>query len=141
MKDKNVVWLYVFLIAVILDLAFIVEGNFDLRLYSKPFILLGLTLYFFTLSKPIRGTLLSKAILSSLVFSWLGDVLLLQDNLFAFGLGSFLLAQTCYIIGFKVAQFNPGKIGEVNFIRTFFINLPIYFCGLFSKIYNFDSYN
>jgi len=113
------------------DLAFLVEGNAESRIYSKPFILIGLIIYFFQLSKPIRGTLLGKAILSALIFSWIGDVLLLWENLFIYGLGSFLIAQGCYIIGFKVAQFNPERIGKVNFVRTFLSNLPIYFFGAF----------
>ncbi len=131
MKDKNIIWLYLFLIATLLDLAFLVEGNYESRFFSKPFILLGLIIYFFQLSKPIRGTLLSKAILGALIFSWIGDILLLWENLFLYGLGSFLIAQGCYIIGFKVAQFNPGRIGKVNFVRTFILNLPIYFSGAF----------
>ncbi|MDN3204822.1 lysoplasmalogenase [Algoriphagus sediminis] len=131
MKDKNIIWLYLFLIATLVDLAFLVEGNAESRIYSKPFILIGLIIYFFQLSKPIRGTLLGKAILSALIFSWIGDVLLLWENLFIYGLGSFLIAQGCYIIGFKVAQYNPERIGKVNFIRTFFLNLPIYFVGAF----------
>ena len=47
MRDKNIIWLYVFLAATIADLTFLIEGNSSLRFYSKPLILLGLILYFY----------------------------------------------------------------------------------------------
>jgi uncharacterized membrane protein YhhN len=42
------------------------------------------------------------------------------------------MAHICYIIGFKVAQQNPFVIGQVNFIRLFFLNLPIYIFAAFT---------
>lgn len=131
LDKKIIVWLYLFLIATLADLALLLDQRDDLRFFSKPLILLGLIVYFYKLSKPIAGTLLSKTILAALIFSWLGDVLLLWPHLFAYGLGAFLIAQVCYIIAFKVAQFNPSRLGRVNFVRTFLTNLPIYFLGAF----------
>ncbi|MHA7131261.1 lysoplasmalogenase [Algoriphagus namhaensis] len=131
MSKKNIIWLYLFLFATLADIVFILEGSSDLRFFSKPLIMLGLIGYFYALAKPISGTLLSKATLAALCFSWLGDLLLLWPGLFVYGLGSFLIAQGCYIIAFKVAQYNPGRVGEVNFVRTFLTNLPIYFVGAF----------
>lgn len=126
MKDRNIVWLYLFLIATLLDLTFVVDGNSDYRFFSKPLILLGLILYFYRITKPIASTLLTKSILSALVFSWIGDILLLWNHLFVYGLGAFLMAHVCYIIGFKVAQDGKPHLGQVNFVRSFFFNLPIY---------------
>lgn len=126
MRDKNIIWLYVFLAATIADLTFLIEGNSSLRFYSKPLILLGLILYFYQISKPISTTLLSKSILAALIFSWIGDILLMWPSLFVYGLGSFLMAQICYIIGFKLAQNTILRRDEVNFIKSFFYNLPIY---------------
>ncbi|PZV77536.1 putative membrane protein YhhN [Algoriphagus aquaeductus] len=126
MRDKNIIWLYVFLAATIADLTFLIEGNSSLRFYSKPLILLGLILYFYQISKPISTTLLSKSILAALIFSWIGDILLMWPSLFVYGLGSFLMAQICYIIGFKLAQNTILRREEVNFIKSFFYNLPIY---------------
>lgn len=131
MSKKNILWLYLFLFATLADIAFILERKEELRFFSKPLILIGLIAYFYQLSKPISGTLLSKSILAGLIFSWLGDVLLLWPDLFTYGLGSFFIAQVCYIIGFKVAQFNPNQLGRVNFVRVFLTNLPIYFFGAF----------
>lgn len=126
MRDKNIIWLYAFLAATIADLTFLIEGNSSLRFYSKPLILLGLILYFYQISKPISTTLLAKSILAALIFSWIGDILLMWPSLFVYGLGSFLMAQICYIIGFKLAQNTILRREEVNFIKSFFYNLPIY---------------
>jgi uncharacterized membrane protein YhhN len=132
MKNKNILWLYLFLLISILDILFTANGQSELRYYSKPFILILLWLFFFFSSKELKGSLFRKTISAALIFSWLGDVLLMFPNLFLYGLGAFLMAHICYIIGFKVAQNNPFAIGQVNFIRLFFLNLPIYFFAAFT---------
>lgn len=131
MRDKNIIWLYLFLGATLVDLAFLIEGNQTSRFFSKPLILLGLIGYFFFISRPIASTLLTKSVLGALVFSWLGDILLLWPNLFVYGLGSFFLAHVCYIIGFKLAQKQATRIDQVNFVRSFFFNLPVYLAAAF----------
>ena len=132
MRDKNIIWLYLFLIATIADLTFLLEGNSSMRFFSKPLILIGLILYFFQITKPIASTLLIKSILSALIFSWIGDILLMWPHLFVYGLGSFLMAHICYIIGFKLAQKSETRIQQVDFVRTFFFNLPIYLVAAFT---------
>lgn len=126
LRNKNLLWLYLFLVATLADITFILEGKNEWRFFSKPLILLGLILYFYQITKPISTTLLAKAVLGALIFSWIGDILLMWPDLFAYGLGSFLLAHVCYIIGFKVAQKSPGKLENINFIKLFFFNLPVY---------------
>lgn len=131
MKNKNLLGLYLFLLATLADISFIINEENDYRFFSKPLILIGLILYFFLITKPIASTLLTKSILAALIFSWIGDVLLMWSDLFVFGLGSFLMAHVCYIIGFKVAQKNPEKIESVNFLKLFAFNLPIYLIAAF----------
>ena len=131
MKNKNLLGLYLFLLATLADISFIINEENDYRFFSKPLILIGLILYFFQITKPIASTLLTKSILAALIFSWIGDVLLMWSELFVFGLGSFLMAHVCYIIGFKVAQKNPEKIESVNFLKLFAFNLPIYLIAAF----------
>ncbi|WP_026952980.1 lysoplasmalogenase [Algoriphagus mannitolivorans] len=131
MKDKNIIWLYVFLAATLVDIAFLIEGDTHSRFFSKPLILLGLILYFYRITRPIASTLLTKSILGALIFSWIGDVLLLWPSLFIYGLGAFLMAHICYIIGFRLAQSGPNGLGQVNFIKSFFFNLPIYIVAAF----------
>lgn len=113
-------------------MAFIIEQKLELRFFSKPLIILGLIGYFYQITRPISSTLLSKSILGALIFSLLGDILLLWDHLFIYGIGAFLLAHVCYIIGFKVAQKAPESLLNVNFVKTFFVNLPIYFLAAFT---------
>lgn len=132
MKDRNIIWLYLFLAAILADLAFLIEGNSEMRFFSKPMILLGLIIYFYRITKPIAATLLTKSILSALIFSWIGDILLLWDHLFIYGLGAFLMAHVCYIIGFRVAQTSRIRLEHVNFVKTFFFNLPIYLAAAFA---------
>ncbi|MEP4374903.1 MAG: lysoplasmalogenase family protein, partial [Algoriphagus sp.] len=131
MKKKDILWLYLFLFAALTDIAFILEGNDDLRFFSKPLIILGLAAYFYQITRPISSTLLAKSILGALIFSWIGDVLLLWDHLFIYGIGAFLMAHICYIIGFRIAQKAPDSLLNVNFIKSFFYNLPIYFLAAF----------
>jgi uncharacterized membrane protein YhhN len=131
LRNKNIIWLYLFLLATLADLAFVIEGNSGMRFYSKPLILVGLILYFYQITKPIATTLLTKSILGALIFSWIGDILLLWSHLFIYGLGAFLMAHVCYIIGFKLAQNGPTRLDQVNFIKAFFYNLPIYLAAAF----------
>lgn len=97
-----------------------------MRVYSKPLILAPLILYFYFISKPIASTLLAKTILAALIFSWLGDILLLWPHLFIYGLGAFLMAHLCYILGFRLAQQPEGRLDSMHFVRSFLYNFPIY---------------
>lgn len=126
MKKKNILWLYLFMAFAIIDVFLTANGQQEYRIFTKPGIILFLWVYFLAISKNIEGTLLRKSISAALIFSWLGDVLLIFSDLFLYGLGAFLMAHICYIIGFKLAQTNPFSIGQVNFIKLFFQNLPIY---------------
>jgi len=131
MKNKNILWLYLFLFAGILDIVFTANGEFSTRVFTKPLIVIALWGFFIVSSKEIKGTILRKTISAALVFSWLGDVLLMFPDLFLYGLGAFLMAHICYIIGFKIAQTNPFAIGTVNFLKLFLVNLPIYIAAAF----------
>jgi uncharacterized membrane protein YhhN len=126
MKDKNILWLYIFLIVGIIDLVLTAEQNSESRIYSKPFILIPLAIYFYQISINLKGTILRKSMLAALAFSWLGDVLLLYPKLFLYGLGAFLMAHICFVISFKLSQEKPFEIGQVNFIKLFLYNFPIY---------------
>jgi uncharacterized membrane protein YhhN len=114
------------LAATLTDLTFLLEQNESMRVYSKPLILAPLILYFYFISKPIASTLLAKTILAALIFSWLGDILLLWPGLFIYGLGAFLMAHLCYILGFRLAQKADSRLDSLHFIRLFVYNLPIY---------------
>ncbi|WP_209332133.1 lysoplasmalogenase [Lunatimonas salinarum] len=131
MYRKGIAWLYLFLLAAIADMAFVTQGEPQFRYASKPLIVTGLLFYFLTSTNSIKGSILRKSVAAGLIFSIAGDTLLLFPNLFLFGLGAFLMTHICYIVAFKLTQnqgFNPLN---VNFVRTFFFNLPIYIAAAF----------
>lgn len=131
MKNRSLLGLYLFLLATLADISFLLSFENSLRFFSKPLILIGLILYFYQVTKPIASTLLRKSVLSALIFSWIGDVLLMWPELFVFGLGAFLMAHVSYLIGFKVAQKTANKLVPMNFLKLFVYNLPIYFSAAF----------
>jgi uncharacterized membrane protein YhhN len=126
MYKKEILWLYIFLFASLSDLAMIVNMQPQNRYFTKPLIMIALLIYFFQSTKLIKGSLLRTSVSAALFFAFLGDLLLLNENLFLFGLGAFFMTHVCYIIAFKLTQnhtFNPLK---VNFIKMFVYNLPVY---------------
>jgi uncharacterized membrane protein YhhN len=126
MKNKNILWLYLFLFAGIIDIVFTANGESSSRIFTKPLILIALWGYFIFSSQNLKGSILRKSTSAALIFSWIGDILLMFPELFLYGLGAFLMAHICFIISFKIAQTNPFAIGRVDFIRLFLVNLPIY---------------
>jgi uncharacterized membrane protein YhhN len=126
MNKKNILWLYFFLMAGMLDLIFVIQNAQEIRLFTKPLIIFCLLIYFLTLTKGIKNTILRTSVAAALIFSILGDTLLLFPNLFIYGLGAFFMAHLCYIIAFKFLQNKPFAIDQVNFLKQFAYNLPIY---------------
>ena len=121
---KKEFWLFVFIIALSADIGFILSELNSLRLFSKPLIVISLLVYF--ISKTASATSrLRTLIIAALVFSLLGDVLLLfeaNDPLFfIMGLLAFLLAHIFYIIAFN----NLRKREGIHFRILFFI--PVIF--------------
>jgi len=77
----------------------------------KPLIIIWLLAYFVLQTKLVRSNL-KKWIIAALLFSWLGDVLLmLQDNnslFFLLGLSAFLVAHIFYIVFFHFIRLNEN---------------------------------
>lgn len=129
MKPKDIIWLYLYMITGIIDLALIAHNQLDYRYFSKPLIILFLIIYFIQVSALIKGSLLQKSVLAALIFSLCGDILLLFPQLFLYGLGAFLMAHICYIFSFKLTQKPFFYIAKLYFIKLFLYNLPIYILG------------
>lgn len=77
-----------------------------LILATKPLLLTTLALWFYLKSRPLAARF-PRFILAGLIFSFGGDVLLMlvengpkDEDFFLLGLGSFLLAQLSYLLGF-----------------------------------------
>lgn len=112
-------------------MAFITQSQEQYRYFSKPFIILGLLVYFLQTTTPIKGSVLRKSVATGLMFSLLGDTLLLFPGMFLYGLGAFLMTHICYIIAFKLTQNHTINLMKVNFVKIFLYNLPIYIAAAF----------
>lgn len=97
-------WLFVFATALIADLVGVYLKNEILVSVAKPLVVIALIIYFLSATAGITNGL-KKLITSALVFSWLGDVMLMFEsadkNFFLFGLVAFLTAHVFYIASFK----------------------------------------
>lgn len=101
MKPRTPILLYFFLLAAeCLATAF---GSPVLHFVSKPLLMPVLAFYFYT--GVTRWGWGSKLLIAALLFSWLGDVVLMFDrlyrSLFIYGLIAFLLAHVSYILYFS----------------------------------------
>lgn len=127
MNRKDNIWLYVYMIAGIVDLSLIAQNLLEYRYITKPLILLSLIIYFVRGSQLIKGSLLRKSVAAALVFSLAGDSLLLFPPLFLYGIGAFFMALICYIFAFKLTQRLSANFSGFYIIRLFLYNLPFYF--------------
>ncbi|MFT6866300.1 MAG: putative membrane protein YhhN [Cyclobacteriaceae bacterium] len=86
-------------------------GYSDLNMFTKP-LLMPLLIYYVFLFAGGVISLPRLMMAGALVFSWLGDVILLNkgdEMFFLAGLGSFLVAQVIYAITLSKASFQPIK--------------------------------
>ena len=123
-----------FAVVLAADLVFTAGGLQDLRIISKPLIVLSLLAYFLLRTKQVSSSL-KNWVVGALVFSWLGDVLLLfesRDSLyFILGLSAFLLAHVAYIIFFNQLRRAEG----IPIKPLLFLPVLVYYIGLISLLY------
>src|SRR5690606_17708554 len=131
MNRKDILWLYAYMVAGIADLSLIAQNLLAYRYLTKPLIILSLIIYFIKGSQLIRGSLLRKSVSAALVFSLIGDMLLMFPHLFLHGIGAFLVAFICYVFAFKLSQRLPTNFSGFYIIRLFLYNLPVYFLVAF----------
>lgn len=97
-------WIIVFLAILAFDLFAVYSGYENLRSISKPLLMPVLIADFIFSTKAFVSSL-KKWVVLALVFSWLGDVLLMFDlmnnNFFIFGLIAFLIAHIFYIVFYE----------------------------------------
>ena len=120
------VFLAIFIIATVIHLYASNKKDTKLRNITKPFILLSLIgFYLFTASS------VSVVITLALVFSWLGDILLIKKGLKWFVAGG---------VGFLISHFLliAGYTKDINFSyipKIIIILIPILFIGLVTFIF------
>ncbi len=120
MKQRVQLLFFLYGLTTVCDLLLIYFNQPDLRWFTKPLLmpLLAAAFYFAAVKK--TGTLF-YFILTALLLSWAGDVLLQMKGMFIPGLISFLLAHVFYILYFF--KIHPGKKGLLQFQPL--IGLPV----------------
>jgi uncharacterized membrane protein YhhN len=79
------------------------------RAFTKPLIMLVLLGYFLIETQTIVNSKTKLLFASALVFAWLGDVFLIGESYFIYGLLSFLVMQVLYTLCFVKGQNYYGK--------------------------------
>jgi len=97
-------WIILYLVVLGLDLFAVYNGNESLRYITKP-LLMPLLIALFIFQTQDFPSSLKKWITLALVFSWVGDVLLMFESanskFFIFGLVAFLIAHVFYILFYE----------------------------------------
>ncbi|MDY3520599.1 lysoplasmalogenase [Riemerella anatipestifer] len=122
---KKIGYIILLSIVFIVDLLGIYFDKIGIRIYSKPLLIPIIALIYYQLNKT-ESLSNNKLFLTGLFFSFLGDVFLLKDSGFLYGLASFLLAHIFYIICFyriKSPQFSLVKLLPIAIYLAVFISL------------------
>ena len=125
----NYVFLAIFLISTGIHLYASLKQNTKLRNVTKPFILLSL-LGFYVLT----ASSLSVAIILALIFSWIGDVLLIPKGLKWFTAGgiSFMISHAFFIAGYwRDIVFSQIHVVLIVLLAVFFAAAVAF---IFSKL-------
>jgi uncharacterized membrane protein YhhN len=120
MKQQSKIIFGLYAVVVALELLFIYLDQSQLRWFTKPLLMPLLLIGFYTASVN-PGGLFFNLILTALLLSWAGDVLLQMKGMFIPGLISFLLAHVFYIIYFR--KIGKGRKGIVQ--RKPWIGIPV----------------
>lgn len=107
-------WLWALALATAADLFGQLTGHAEFIHFSKPLLMPLLAGWFFQATFGMVGWL-RKAVLAGLLFSTLGDVLLMFEGslFFLLGLGAFLVAHVFYLSGFlSKASFSTGYLRQ-----------------------------
>lgn len=109
MKSKTIAYLYFFIGG--LNIIAQVISNTEMNQYTKP-LLMPLLIYYVYYSSMGRVTIHRLLVVGALIFSWMGDLLLLYPdrNLnFLGGLGAFLVGQLFYTFALNKAVYQRLK--------------------------------
>jgi uncharacterized membrane protein YhhN len=95
--QKNRLWLTLYFIVTAIHLDAIAMRLHMLQNATKVLLMPLLALYLLSAIRRLRPAIFRNLLLTALFFSWAGDVLLIKEQYFLPGLGSFLLAHLAYI--------------------------------------------
>lgn len=132
MMRRNNPWAILFAASLVADITGIVTYNDMLQLIAKPLLIFLLIGYFYSETKGISSGL-KKWIFLALIFSWIGDVLLLfqarQEIFFLLGLSAFLLAHIFYSIFFHTVRIKegiPSKVFTLVIVAVYYTALIVF---------------
>ena len=133
MADNNLrskYFLLFFLLVSLVDIIAILNDNTLWQTISKPLIIPALMFYYVARSKARN-----KWYILALIFSFLGDVLLLdKSNLFLFGIGAFLMTQLLYVYifskGLSKSSWRKRILAFLPFLIFFFALIQVLKPGL-----------
>ncbi len=129
MNSKNTrPWLILFLLVSAANLIGNAFSLAALSMITKPGLMLLLAIYFFNSVDKSTQYGFVRTTLWALFFSWLGDILLIFEELFIFGLGAFMFAQVFYIFAYKHAVIEVDN-NRSTFIRRLFWSASLLFFG------------
>lgn len=135
MKPKNAAFIYATI--ALLHTAFILMGLDDFRAISKVLLMPALGWYAyirFTSTIPAMKGKRFAFVLFILVFSWLGDIFLLNEEAFLPGLGSFFIAQMGYTVVFLRLRNKTSNDASFFTRRLFWALAFLFFGGAFYRL-------
>jgi len=129
------IWLIGFAFALIADLIGIYLKNDILIYVAKPLVVIALILYFLSATKGIQNGFII-IIVRALIFSWLGDLVLMFDsfnkNIFLIGLLAFLFAHLIYIRFFSLVR----MVEKIKLKFVLILSVVLYYSGLIFLLFN-----
>lgn len=128
---KTIILSLIYFVIGILYIALGDQSPFLIRLAIKALII-PVLMIIFLINFRHNLTKLNALILSGLLFSWAGDVII--DFSFILGLVSFLLAQIMYLSAFFLT---PGK--NVIFSNRFYLLIPVILFGIILIYFLYDD--
>jgi len=124
------VWLVIFFIALVADIAIMQYGADEWRIFSKPLIVFSLLAWLLNNRASSKYLPVKNHFAVALAFSIVGDVLLLFEPrsslFFITGLVSFLIAHIFYIIAFNAIR----KKQSISFSKLLLLPVLLYYVAL-----------
>lgn len=128
-------WLIVFAVALLANLIAVFIKNETLVYIAKPLVVVALILYFLSATAGIKNRV-KKFVAGALIFSWMGDVLLMFEssdkNFFLFGLTAFLVAHLFYIFFFSKTRIDE----KIKLKGGLAVVVTVYYAGLIFLLFN-----
>ncbi len=134
------IFLYLFAVASVGEIISTLSDLHWLGTICKPALMITLGLYYWASQKERQESVM-LSVMMAIIFSWLGDVLLMlqgsNPNYFMFGLGAFLFAHIFYMFSYKQHQGEESG-NELQGLQKIRFALPIVLAGtgLVTILYN-----